>query len=102
MSAKWWATSIDGGASGSLDSLNPLDMDGASDLLVVGDVCVVTEEDTMSHYVAKSASGQSEDAPKIIIPDVNPSDWYWELVERVVRNEGMTTALLYGNIAGGL
>lgn len=98
---RYWATSIDGGAAESLDSLDPTNMDGSSTVLVVGDICDVIEGDMISFYIAKSSVGKSEDVPKIIIPDVNPSNWYWELIERVPQNEGMTTALLYANIPGG-
>lgn len=101
MSNKYWATSINGGSSGSLDSLDPTDMDGSATALVAGDVCEVVEDDMISHYIAKSSVGQVELAPDIIIPDVNPSNWYWELIERIPQDEGMVTALIYSNIPGG-
>lgn len=101
MANKYWATSIYGGSSGSLDSIDPTDTDGSATALVVGDICVVSESDMISEYVAKSSAGYSESIPDIIIPDVNPSNWYWELIERIPQDEGMVTALLYSNIPGG-
>jgi hypothetical protein len=101
MSNKYWATSITGGSSGSLDSIDPTDTDGSSTVLAVGDICEVVENDMISQYTAKSNAGIMESIPDLIIPDTNPGNWYWELIERIPQNEAMITAILYGNIEGG-
>lgn len=84
MSNRYWCKSLTGGVSGSLDNLDPLDMDDTDTglILVVGDICDVTDSinDKLYWYVAKFASGKSESSPDLIIPDNNPSNWYWELV----------------------
>lgn len=100
MANKYWASDLIGGTSGCLDLINPLNTDGYGTLLVAGDICEVDQEDMISKYIARSSSGAVEKMPDIIIPDVNPSDWWWELIERVPQDEGPVTAIVYANTPG--
>lgn len=100
MAAKLWASSVNGGASGSLDSIDPTNIDGSATSLVAGDKCRVYEDNIESTYTARSNAGMSEAYPDVIIPDTNPSNWWWELTNRKPRDEGMVTALLYANTPG--
>jgi hypothetical protein len=98
---KYWASSIVGGVSGSLDSIDPTDTDGSATALVAGDICTVDQDDMLSWYIARDSSGATESEPDVIIPDTNPSNFWWELIERIPQNEGMVSSILYNNIPGG-
>ena len=100
MANKYWASSLTGGTGGCLDGINPLDAEGNGTNLVAGDICKVEEEDMISTYILRDSPSAPEDVPDAILPDVNTGDWWWELVERIPQDEGMVTAILYGNIAG--
>lgn len=100
MAAKYWATSVIGGVSGSLDSIDPLDTDGSTTLLAVGDVIEVIESTMISVYTARSTASMTESYPDIIIPDTNPGNWWYELTNRKPRDEGMATAIFYANTPG--
>lgn len=98
MANRYWATSVDGGA-GSLASIDPTDTDGSSTALGVGDSCKVVTENTLYEYIARQSS-VSESQPDIVVPNTNPSTWWWELVETVEQNTGMINQLLYENMPG--
>ncbi len=100
MANRYWATSVNGGATGSLDSIDPTDTDGSATALAAGDICDVDEEDLISKYIARNSAGASESAPDVIIPDSNASNFWWELIERVPQNTGMVDQLLYENMPG--
>ena len=100
MANKYWASDIVGGTSGCLDNLDPTDMNGEGTVLAVNDICTVDQEDMLSTYIARDSSGASESVPDVIIPDTNPSDWWWELIERTPQDEGPVTAIVYANTPG--
>lgn len=100
MSNRYWADAINGGTGNSMDLLDPTDTDGSSTVLVAGDICDVVEDDMISMYVARESAGKSEDAPDVIIPDSNPGNFWWELVERTPQDEGVMTSLAYSNTPG--
>ena len=96
---RYFATSLTGGAAGSLDSIDPTDTDGSSTALAVGDICDVIEDGKQPvTYIAKSASGMVEKPPEIIIPNTNAGNWYWELQP---TTNGAVMALVYSNMPGG-
>jgi hypothetical protein len=97
---RYWAHGLTGGTAGYLDAIDPLDTDTKGTALADGDFCDVMESDMVSVYIAHESAGQVENDPDIIIPDTNPGNWYWELVERYPQDEGPVTALLYANTAG--
>ena len=97
---RYWATSITGGTSGSLDNIDPTDTDGSATALVAGDVCDVVEDDMLSSYVARNSAGATESSPDVIIPDNSPGNFWWELIERTPQNTGMIDQLLYENTPG--
>ena len=102
--ALYWASSINGGGTGSLDGIDPTDTDGSARALAVGDACIVVDEATdevTAIYVAKSSAGQSEKYPDIIIPDSNPSNWYWKnILIKFSYEDAVSAALAYANIPG--
>ncbi len=100
MANKYWASDLIGGTSGCLDNINPLDTDGNSTLLSIGDICEVDQDDMLSTYVARSSAGATEKLPDVITPDTNTSNWWWELIERVPQDEGPVTAIVYANTPG--
>lgn len=100
MANRYWATSVTGGSTGSLDSIDPTDTDGSATALVAGDICDITEDDILSVYVARNSPGASEDSPDVVIPDTNPGNFWWELIERIPQNTGMIDQLLYENMPG--
>jgi hypothetical protein len=64
---------VDGGAAGDLDNL-----DGAT--LQVNDIAMVGEGTSASFYIAtEDANGES--LPDIVVPDNNPGDWNWVLLD---------------------
>lgn len=100
MTNRYWATGLIGGSTGKLDGIDPLDTDGSATALVAGDICDVKEDDMMSSYIARESAGASENVPDIIIPDNNPGNFWWELIERVPQDEGVITTLAYENTPG--
>lgn len=100
MSNRYWANNLIGGSAGSLDIIDPSDTDGSATALVVGDICDVVQETMISIYIARNSSGAVESLPEVILPDLNTGNWWWELIERIPRDEGVVTALLYGNTPG--
>ena len=100
MGNRYWGNSLIGGAAGALDSINPLNTDGSATLLAPGDICDIVEEDMISFYVARESAGAVESSPDVIIPDTTPGNFWWELIERIPRDEGMMGALAYGNTPG--
>jgi hypothetical protein len=100
MANKYWATGINGGTEGFMDLIDPTDTDGSATALVAGDICDVDEDDMISKYIARDSAGASESYPDVIIPDNNPSDFWWELIEQIPQNTGMIDQLLYENMPG--
>ena len=100
MAAKYWATSVNGGVSGAMDAIDPTDTDGSATALVVVDKCEVIEETIISIYEAKSTASMTESFPDVILPDTNPGNWWWDLINRKPRDEGMVAALVYANTPG--
>jgi hypothetical protein len=66
------ATSLIGGASGALDSI-----DGAT--LGEGDGAFVITSDGIYVYYLNATSGETEDSPHIITPDTNAGTKRWIL-----------------------
>ena len=100
MANRYWATAVSGGAAGSMDAIDPTNTDGSATALVAGDRCDVEEDDMSSKYVARNSAGATESLPDVVIPDLSPGNFWWELIERIPQDEGMVTALLYANIEG--
>ena len=97
---RYFATSLAGGAAGSLDSIDPTDTDGSGTALAVGDICDVIEDGRQPvSYIAKSASGMTEALPEIVIPNTNAGNWYWQ---RQPGDSGAALAMIYNSIHGGL
>jgi hypothetical protein len=101
MANRYWATGLTGGTAGFLDAIDPTDTDGSATALVDGDFCDVVEEDMISLYIARESSGAVENVPDIIVPDNNPGNFWWELIERIPQDEGILTSLAYANTPGG-
>lgn len=68
------------GNNSSLKNKDPLDFagDGSNIPLEVGDRAVVADASgKAAFYVFKEAPGQSDDGILLVIPNVNPGDFYW-------------------------
>ena len=105
MAAYYWASTINGGGAGALDAYNPTNMDGSSRALAVGDVVIVIDKanDLFAVYEAKSTASMTESYPTVIIPDTNPSNWWWDLVDiRYGYNGPVNSVIGYANIPGAL
>lgn len=103
MANTYWASTINGGGTGAMDGIDPTDTDGSATALAVGDTCTVKDgtNNIKATYVARSSAGKSEIYPTIIIPDTNPSNWYWELIEITYRYQsGASASLIYANTPG--
>ena len=103
MANLYWASAVNGGGTGAMDAYDPTDMDGSATALAVGDACVVIDEGegTFAVYEAKSTASMSESFPDIIIPDTNPSNWWWDCVKITFDYEqACNAALAYANIPG--
>lgn len=98
MSCRYWATSVSGGAAGSLDSIDPTDTDGNGKQLASGDSCRVVESELISEYIAIESASASESLPDVVIPDNNPGSFWWSLVEQFPQNTGVIDSLIYENI----
>lgn len=99
-----YCDALTGGAANALDGVDPTDVVGnlTSVALAAGWIAEVNEATVVSLYVARESAGAVEDAPRIIVPDVNPGNFWWELIKRSPRIESMTKVLIYANIPGGL
>jgi hypothetical protein len=97
---RYWAKALTGGTNNALDAIDPTDTDGTSTALAAGDICDVVEEDMISIYIARESAGASESVPEIIVPDNNPGNFWWELIERIPQDEGILTSLAYANTPG--
>lgn len=100
MANRYWASTINGGTEYAMDLIDPTDTDGTTTALVAGDICDVVEEDMISIYIARESAGAVEKVPDIIIPDNNPGNFWWELIERIPQDEGILTSLAYSNTPG--
>jgi len=71
---RYWASTLTGGAEGSLDSI---DGDDVND----GDTASVpVSDDRIYEYYLDADSGASENSPNIIAPDSNAGDKRWILI----------------------
>lgn len=87
----YWATSLTGGGTGSLDSI-----DGAN--LNDGDMAIVVTSVGYSYfYRLNAASGASESSPDVIAPDNNAGTKRWILMG-VNANDGEFNTLSAGSI----
>ena len=105
MANYYWASTINGGGTGAMDAYDPTDMDGSATALAVGDVCEVVDPTNKlrAKYTAKSTASMSEDYPNVIIPDTNPSNWWWDLLEITYDyQEPVASILAYANTPGVL
>lgn len=100
MAARYWAIGRTGGVAGTLDDIDPTDTNGSAKVLVEGDYCIVSEDDAEYRYIARDSAGAVESDPDVIIPDTNPSNWWWELTEVTYQNTGMMNQLAYENMPG--
>lgn len=103
MAARYWATTINGGATGAMDNLDPDDMDGSATSLVVGDTCQVIDNTNgiKAEYIAQSTASMSESYPDQIIPDLNAGNWWWKLITiRYNYEDGVNAAIGYANTPG--
>jgi len=69
----YWATSLTGGGTGALDTI-----DGTN--LADGDLAIVVTSSGIYHYVLDDDSATGESSPDIISPDSNAGDKRWILV----------------------
>jgi len=97
---RYWANGLTGGSANDLDGIDPTDTDGTNTSLVAGDICDVVEENMVSIYIARESAGVVENSPDTIKPDVNPGNFWWELIERIPQDEGILTSLAYANTPG--
>lgn len=88
------ATALTGGGTGALDSRS-------GSLLTDGDVAFVVTSEGQYVYVLDADSGQAEDPPRVIAPDVNPGNKRWILVASSVP-QGVNTGdiIRYNAITG--
>ncbi len=100
MSERYWADDITGGVEGSLDFIDPNNPTGKGLAIVAGAICDVIQEDTISHYIIRDSSGAVEKYPDVILPDSNTANWWWELIDRTTRQEGMISQIVYENTPG--
>lgn len=103
MSKKLWAKGIAGGTEGYLDAIDPNDLIGNSSgmTLAAGDVCEVIFNGIIYMYEAQESAGAVEQGIDVIIPDKNAGNFWWKLLNRVDRTDGMLDALLYQTTSGG-
>ena len=99
----YWASTINGGGTGAMDGIDPTDTDGSATALAVGDVCIVVDKanDLWAKYEVKSTASMSESFPTVIIPDSNPGNFWWDLVDIKYGYESpMNSAIGYANFPG--
>ena len=72
----YYGTSLTGGATGSLDSL-----DGQN--LADGDRAIVTTTTEVHFYYLDDDSGTGESSPDVVAPDSNAGDKRWILIQSI-------------------
>lgn len=103
MANLYWASAINGGGTGAMDGIDPTDTDGSATALAAGDACIVVDESTgvTAMYEAKSTASMTEKYPDVIIPDTNPSNWWWKcILIKFDYEDAVGAALAYANIPG--
>jgi hypothetical protein len=75
-------TELVGNTENSVDGIDPTNIEGTGQLLTTGcTVIVITNANDIYLYRATNSPGAVESVPDIIIPDINPGNWYWQLVD---------------------
>ncbi len=97
---RYWATGLTGGVAGALDRIDPTDTDGSATVLAAGDSAEVITNTATYTYIARESAGATESSPDVIIPDNNPGDFWWELIEMLPQNTAMIDQIIYENIGG--
>jgi len=75
---------LTGGGPYAVDGIDPTDIDGTGITLLPGSaVLVITDTFDISLYKLMEAetTPPAESVPDVIIPDNNPGNWYWELID---------------------